>query len=478
MSGGRFSPDPVFSVRRAAEEQPDDVALLAAGEEIRWRELAARVEVRAAALFRRFGEVSPFGLVGTLDLETLVTVYAAIEIGAPVVLLHPRWTAVERGAYLRRLGLGDAVSTAELADSEVSADAIDGVGEPAPEDLLAVVATSGSTAEPKGVALSRRAFAASASAHGEHLGWAEEDRWLLSLPLAHVGGLSIVTRCLAARRTVVLPPAAERFDAEVVLRWIDTWRVTLLSVVPTMLRRLLEARPGGAPESLRLVLVGGAPSPPGRLEEAAGRRWPVAATYGLTEACSQVATQRPGDAERGLAGAALLPGVEGRIRQGVLQVRGPMLMSGYLPGEPNPWRLGAGLDDGGWLPTGDLARFDNGGRLHVLGRADGVVISGGENVHPQEVEAALLAHPDVEAACVVGVDDAEWGQVPAAALVLREARGEGEWGAVLDAFLRPRLAAFKIPRRWEVLPELPTTPSGKVDRRAVGSALGDSAADP
>jgi O-succinylbenzoic acid--CoA ligase len=335
----------------------------------------------------------------------------------------------------------------------------------APQDderSLAIVRTSGSSGYPKGVVLSRRAFVAAAVGSAKNLGWQEEDRWLLSLPVAHVGGLSIITRCLLARRTVVVAQpggfAAQRLADDLV-----RWRISLLSLVPTMMRRLLELSHWSPPASLRALLLGGAVAPLDVLERAMQRGVPILTTWGLTEACSQVTTQpygsvHPGEFDCGPP----LDGMEVRIDEGRIFIRGPQLLSGYLSSTaPSPW------DAEGWFATGDSGCLDAEGRLHVFGRRDEVIITGGENVHPQEVEAVLLAHAEIAEALVFGLEDADWGQVVVAVLVpavfgaavpatLKEAK--------IRSYVEEHLASFKRPRRLFWWQELPKTTTGKVDR--------------
>jgi O-succinylbenzoic acid--CoA ligase len=222
---------------------------------------------------------------------------------------------------------------------------------------------------------------------------------------------------------------------------------------------LLEVEPEWRPpRSLRAVLVGGAASAPELLERAARRGFPVLATYGLTEACSQVATQRPGEpVATGTVGRPL-PGVAVRIVDGEIQVRGPTLLTAYHPATSSPFV------DGGWLRTGDLGAFDADGALRVLGRARELIVTGGENVHPLEVEAALERVPGVRSACVFGVPDPTWGELVAAAVVVLP--GVALDAASIDAKLREELASFKRPRRIAFVAELPQTPSGKSDRAA------------
>lgn len=449
-----------LSALAAAREAPDAIAVVERGRAWTFGELAPRVAAEAAALARAAGEEWPCLLLDAgVSLDTLVRLFAAFECGVPVALLHPRWTAPERARAAA------AVPWAIESDAVARGGPVGPWDAPAPPDdarPLAVVFTSGTTAAPKGVVLSRAAMAASAAASAARLGWRDGDRWLLSLSPAHVGGLSIVTRCLQARRTVVLETTG---DAAATLDTIRAERVTLLSLVAAQLRRLLDARPGDAPPSLRAVLVGGGPSPLALLDEAVRRGWPVLPTYGLTEACSQVATAAPGWTPEDGPAVPPLPGVEVRIAGGEIEVRGPTVCSMLLPQGEHA----SPFTSDGWLRTGDLGRLDESGRFEVLGRRDTVIVTGGENVVPEEVEAALLECPGVREALVFGVDDPSWGQVVAAAAV--PAAGAALDAAALRGALARRLAPFKLPRLLAVVGELPRLPGGKPDRRGAPAAL-------
>ncbi len=464
-----------LSILRAAAEAPGRTALVASGETLTFAELAT--EVRAAIGWLRRQGIDPStpraAFLGDASRRALVLVYALTELGVPMVLLHPRSPAADRRRFLADTGTEIVLDLAKL-DLRQRAAAVE-TFEPRPIDgerPLAIVRTSGTSGEPKGVVLSRRAFVAAAAASAANLGWHEGDRWLLSLPVAHVGGLSILTRCLLARRTVVAE-SLPRFDAAAAARLVERRRITLLSLVPTMLRRLLDLGDWQPPAHLRAVLVGGAAVPPDLLDRAGDRGWPVLATYGLTEACSQVATQRYGrpvatGGPRGGRGAEPLAGIEVRIRCGVIELRGPSLLSGYLPPAPAPV-----FDAGGWFRTGDLGRLERSSlsaaaRLHVLGRADEVIVSGGENVHPLEVERTLEEHPAIAAACVFGVDDRQWGQAVAAALVADPRPADRE----LRSFLASRLAPHQRPRRVAYLDALPATALGKPDRAQTARRAG------
>ncbi len=383
---------------------------------------------------------------------------------APAVVLcdRPREGLATEAAALagcpapRRLALPPVTETAPLVDAH---DA---------ESCHSIVYTSGTAGNAKGVMLTYGNFWASASASTLNLGLDPSDRWLACLPLHHVGGLSIPIRSAIYGTAVELFP---RFEPEAVNRALRSGEVTLLSVVPTMLRRMLNAddRPFGG--SLRAVLVGGGPVPPALLERATARGLPVVQTYGLTEACSQVTTLSPSEAmsHLGSAGRALLS-ADVRVdaptgEPGEILIRGPAVTPGYYRNEE---ATAAAFSDG-WLQTGDIGFLDKDGFLTVLDRRDDVIVSGGENVYPAEVEAALLAYPGIEGAAVVGLPDDDWGQRVVAAVVSELPVDL----ARVEPLLRSRLAGYKIPAAIERFDALPATSSGKIQRRFVRQQMAE-----
>ena len=318
--------------------------------------------------------------------------------------------------------------------------------------IHSIVYTSGTTGRPKGALLTFGNHWWSAVGSALNLGLLPEDRWLAPLPLFHVGGLSILVRSVVYGIPAIV---LERFDAAAVNRAIDDERATIVSVVAAMLQRMLAERGDRPyPPWLRCVLLGGGPAPRPLLEECAGRGLPVVQTYGLTEAASQVATLAPEDALRklGSAGKPLMP-TELRIDGGEILVRGPTVSPGY-------WNHRTEREDG-WLRTGDLGRLDDEGYLYVLDRREDLIVSGGENVYPAEVEAVLLAHPLVEEAAVVGRADQRWGAVPIAFV---RARGEVSSEELLS-FCRARLAGYKVPGAIRLVDALPRNAAGKLLRR-------------
>lgn len=322
-----------------------------------------------------------------------------------------------------------------------------------PDDVLLVVHTSGTTTEPKPVALTRANVEANAVGSALALGLDPQERWLCPLPLTHVGGLMVLLRSLIYGTTAVLVPPP--FDIPRVLEALED--CTLASLVPTQLARLLDAGLDAtrAPR-LRAVLLGGGPADPALLARAARAGVPVAQTYGLTEACSQVTVSAPGEAETAgwpLHGVSVAFAPDGEIL-----VDGPTVAGG------------------GTLRTGDLGSFDARGRLTVIGRKADTIVTGGENVAPAEVEAVLLAHPGVAEAGVFARTDPEWGEAVAARVV---PRGEVALDAAdLRAWCSTRLIGYKVPKMIELSAEpLPRTASGKLLRRALAASTATGAPD-
>jgi o-succinylbenzoate---CoA ligase len=317
-------------------------------------------------------------------------------------------------------------------------------GQAAEAGVAAVVATSGTAGAPKVVELGADAIRWSALATSAALGAGPGDRWLCCVPVHGVAGLAVVAR---AWHTGLPVEVHDGFDPAAVAA--AAGRATLVSLVPAMLRRLLAA--GDAASRFRRVLLGGGPVPADLAEEARDRRVGLVRTYGLTETFGGMAHD-----------GHPLDGAEVRVAdpEGEILLRGPMLFRRYR-GEPG--RTAAVLR-GGWLHTGDLGRVGPDGRLVVLGRVDDLVISGGVNVHPDEVEAVLAAHPGVAEVAVAGRADPAWGQRVTAFVVPRDP-GRPPTLEELRAFSRERLAAAKAPRELVLVPALPRGPSGKLLRR-------------
>ena len=365
--------------------------------------------------------------------QLVAALHGCLLLGAVAVPIDLRLRESERA--LRTQG-------AALVLSELPGE---GPAGPAPEPLdvegdatATLMFTSGTTAGPKPVPLSYDNWLWNAIGSALALGLDPAERWLCPMPLAHVGGLSIQIRSSIYGTTVVLQ---DRFDTERALAALmdPEEQVTLVSLVPTMLARLLDAGLR-EPPALRRVLLGGGPIAPALLRRAAEAGVSVAPSYGMTEACSQIATD----------GVPLL-GTELQLAgDGEVLVRGRTVSAGAV-----------GPD--GWLHTGDLGRFDEAGRLVIDGRKADTIVTGGENVAPAEVEAVLLEYPGVADAAVFGRPDEEWGEAVIAHVVLSD--GVPVSSDELRAHCAGRLASFKVPKRVEMVKRLPRSVTGKLLRR-------------
>ncbi|MER2560367.1 MAG: AMP-binding protein [Myxococcaceae bacterium] len=377
--------------------------------------------------------------------EVLFLWFALLRRGATLVPLNARLTQRELEPLIvranSRLVITDfpAVSRGAVRDAEF-------------DDRLeaANLFTSGTTGTPSLVPLTVANFHASHRANAENLGASEHQVWLGTLPLFHVGGLAMAFRWAAMGARLVLE---RQFDAARVAALLRRGDLTHASFVPTALARVLDQPGAQFSSSLEALLIGGGPMGVELLRRARALRLPVLQTYGLTEACSQVTTERLTEADGTTAGAPL-PGLEVRIENedgpvatgtiGEICVRGPTVTPSA----------------GDWLRTKDLGHLDSRGRLTVHARRVDLIVSGGENVYPAEVEAALSESPLVLDVAVGPMPDETWGQVAVAFVVWRSAPDI----ASLEAHARGRLAGFKVPRRWVTVESLPRNASGKLLR--------------
>lgn len=468
---------------RSAREQPDQLALISDAQNLSYGELEANSRRVARALQAHGLEPGArIAIAAPNSRAWIETLHAAMALGSPLMPLNIRLGAQElkHPIQLGQPGLVvcDRKLEAELRDAvrdipvicsdelEAGQAADCGAGELLEEIDLeheqALLFTSGTTGPAKGVVLTYGNQLASAEASRAQLGARADDRWLLCLSLFHIGGMAIPLRACIDAQCVVLHRS---FEAEAVAQALFDQQITLISLVPTMLHRLLEVLPS-APPTLRCALIGGGPIPQVLLETAIERGFPVAPTYGLTESASQAATGTPGDHR---SGVPALPGTEIEIRDaearsvdagqaGEVCIRGDQVMQGYLnDSEANRQALRSG-----WLHTGDIGLLDDSGRLHLLDRRSDLIVSGGENVYPGEIEDVLLRHPKLGDAAVVGESDPEWGQRVVAHVVLEAARATA---IELEEHCRAHLAGFKIPRRFYFRDSLPRSAGGKLLRR-------------
>jgi O-succinylbenzoic acid--CoA ligase len=462
-----MSPWPICPVRFHAQGRPDAEALVSEGARWSWSQLDARVTALVAVLVA--SGIAPGDCVALEKLsavELVVHLLALMRIGARALLLNSRLTPIEVSTQLERLRPRRVISAAV----EASGPDAPGGGRSSRRTALppphregtvhpsagALLFTSGTTGVAKAALLRHRSLMAAARASALRLLTGSGSRWLCALPPYHVGGVAMLFRCLYDGSALVLH---DRFDGARVVEVLRAERITHVSLVATMLQRVLRH---GVPHlpALQTVLLGGGPTPARWVLEARASGLPVLLTYGLTEACSQVTTQRT---PMGLDAGAPLDGLEVRIASdGEIEVRGPTLMLCYLYDE----RATQAACSGGWLKTGDFGSLDSEGRLTVLGRRHDLLISGGENVYPAEIEAALLQHPEVRDAGVLALDDAHWGQVPCALVVTGSSTLDER---ALREWCRGRLASYKVPARFRAVAALPKNAMGKLDRRALAA---------
>ena len=484
-------------LRHRIEPEANNLFIAIEGAEIsfgRMNQLASA----GCAMIQRSTSLNPGDKVGILmsnGMPFVATLLALMRMQLIAVLLNTRLIASELRWQLEnsdcRLLVCDA-TTAAQADAlgfdplvlreqffYESPSEYDDYGSLGFADDFAIVHTSGTSGRPKATVLSFGNIYRSAIASGKTLGKLASERWLCVLPLYHLGGLSIVLRSLIYGTALALMPAAP-FDVDAVNRKLSDHPITLVSLVPTMLQRLLEAKKRPWNPHLRLILLGGEAPSPELLARCIAEKLPIATSYGLTETASQVATampelvyQKPGTVGKPLTGAQVrilddvgedaAPNVPGEVL-----VKGDTVMRGYYN---DPKATAQALRDG-WLHTGDIGFMDEDSDLFILQRREDLIVSGGENIYPAEVEAALRQHPAVYALVVFGQPDPKWGQRVAAVIERRE--GKSASPTELIAFARQHLAPYKIPRQIAFVDALPRTASGKIQRREARKAFPDA----
>lgn len=434
--------------RWTAAQLRDDVALLA-GRLAAW---GVRPGMRVALA----GPPSADWVLSWHALGWVGATVAPIACDQPDVEVDRCLTALQAERVVLTQGLRDEMRDKLTARFGAGATTTAALPQAAPlperfwpwDEPRAAVLTSGTTEAARLVPVTTAQWVLSAFGSAIRLGHSLDDRWLACLPLHHVGGLSILMRCAWYGITLVLHP---RFVAARVARAIDAGEVTLASLVPTMLERVLEVRePKPFPRSVRAVLLGGSAPTAGLLDQCRGLGVPLAVTWGMTEAASQVATRLPGDLDPASGCGAPLPFARVTAQGDTLEVHGPLVR--------------------GVLRTNDRGGVDEAGRVHVAGRADDVIISGGENIAPEEIERVLEQHPAVREACVLGVADRRWGERPVALLVARAGASRPS-DAALDTWCRERLASFKVPERYIWRDSLSSGEMGKRSRRRLREML-------
>ncbi|MFP7255207.1 o-succinylbenzoate--CoA ligase [Terribacillus goriensis] len=477
-----------LSPGRLALETPD-------GTTITFGDLHKAVDIRARKLTSLgVKQGSRVAVLSHNSVEMVMLVHAMSYIGATLILLNTRLTAAEWSFQLQdseaELLLTEARFEKQAKDTGVPSVTIEMLqNQPEKEytcctelqldDVFTIIYTSGTTGNPKGVEHTYGNHWWSAIGSALNLGLSQEDKWLSPLPMFHVGGLSTIFKSAIYGMPLYV---TESFDEKVVQTAIMERGVTIVSVVTVMLQRLLRLQEEDGvtyPEKFRCMLLGGGPAPLHLLEESITRDIPVFQSYGMTETASQIVTLSPEDSIRklGSAGKALVPaqlrimtesGFAKPEEPGEIQVKGPMITKGYYR---NPDATDGAFREG-WLATGDIGYTDKEGYLYVLDRRKDLIISGGENIYPAEVEGVLTSHPGIKEAAVIGKADTNWGAVPVAFLVKCAEVSTDE----LQAYCQEKLARYKIPKYWHFVEELPRNASNKLMRYKLQHLLDEGSA--
>jgi O-succinylbenzoic acid--CoA ligase len=416
---------------RGAADHPERPCLVQGIDELTYRDVLERVDTRVNEMRKLIQEWEIVPIPVRIDVDSVIEILAVQRAG---------------GVPFPYIGRVPALPVRDAPDGAVC------------------IETSGSSGNRKIVPLTYGNLRASVHASRNRLGNSSSDRWLVCLPLNHVGGLTIVWRTFEAGGTALVAP----FDASGAT--IEHLRPTVASMVPTMVQRLLSNNPE-ALASIALVLVGGAALDRSVWDRCIRAGIHLVPTYGLTEAGSQVATADQDERGVPLGRAATpLDGMEvaivgpdhepvGTDRLGLISIDGPAVFDGYLGEEPRR----------GWFTTSDMGRLDADGNLHVEGRADDVIVSGGENVSLGRVAGAISGIDGIDDVCVVGIDGGEWGTVGGAMVVSRHAL------KLFDTMVEEALEVHERPKRWLVRDTIPRLANGKHDLAAVREAFEEEA---
>ncbi|TWT26442.1 o-succinylbenzoate--CoA ligase [Planomicrobium sp. CPCC 101110] len=409
--------------------------------------------------------------------ESVFIMYACLHIGCEMVMLNERLSAVELKYQLEdsaaRFILADDELIGKIEDSNAISFGSIRTEEPAEfvmqeewekGQTVSIMYTSGTTGNPKGVRQTAENHFSSAVSSALNIGVSPEDIWLCTMPLFHISGFSILMRSLIYGMGVRL---YAKFDAQKCAEELAEGSVTHMSVVGVTLERILsvlDKEEMTVSSKFKTMLAGGGPIPVAYIQRAEAYGISVLQTYGMTETSSQTTTLQPADAERkiGSSGKPLflyivkIDGAENPGEPGEIHIRGPQVAPGYI-GRYSEFPV----QKDGWLHTGDIGYLDEEGFLYVVDRRSDLIVSGGENIYPAEIEKVLLGHPAVREAGVCGMPSDEWGEVPAAFVVL----SNGVEADELLAFCRGQLASYKLPKSIKAVDSLPRNASNKLLRR-------------
>ena len=487
-------------LQKRADITPERVAIIYKDQQWTFKELHKK-SFEAAKKLSYLGvkKGDHVALLVSNSLRAVVIIHALEYIGATIVLLNTKLTSTELGWQVKdsdtSLLLFDkeysekitqiknqsinVYSTIELENikpNSVNAREVFPL-----DDTHTIIYTSGTTGKPKGVMLTYGNHWWSAVGSVLNLGLDTNDRWLCCLPIFHVSGLSILMRSIFYGITVVLQDSCHPHEIN---QSIKKHKVTIISAVSTILSKMLHelGTSRGYPDHVRCVLLGGGPAPKSLLEECKERKIPVYQTYGMTETASQIVTLSPEYALKklGSAGKPLFPSQlkimneKQEMRSGEIGeiiVKGPNVTSGYY----NRQKATLQSIQNGWLYTGDLGYKDDEGVLYVVDRRSDLIISGGENIYPAEIESVLHSHDKIEEAGVTGIEHEKWGKVPVAFIVQKNGK-EISKHEIID-YCQKYLANYKVPHAIYFVDELPRNAANKLQRHKLLEFLEDKDVD-
>lgn len=457
----------ISPLHRAAITSPNETAIKCNGQDISYASLSQRVTAQGEQLTHiGIREGQPLACISRNNLEMIYLYWACIDIGAIFFPISPRFPIAQIQALIDSHQIPFYWSETELGltdCTELSLDVTQLSNTPAKNlDILRpcnVILTSGSSGFPKAAVHNLANHIANAEGARSLIPLIQGDAWLLSLPLFHIGGLAILNRCALTAATVVLPDPTLPLQAQ-----IERDALTHVSLVPTQLLNLLADKQASL-SSIKALLLGGGAISVDLLKQLEQRHIASFTSYGMTEMGSQITT---GPALSDCSSGKLLPRRELKIVDSVIWVRGECLFMGYLTNKG----IEKPLDTDGWFYTKDRGEWDANGNLRIIGRVDNMFISGGENIQPEEIEAALKLHPLIDDVIVFSQPDTTFGQLPAAIIRGNIIHGNisldmSAIEAELEVFLADKIARFKRPRRYYPWPENAEQIGLKVNRQLI-----------
>ncbi|HGH0727102.1 TPA: o-succinylbenzoate--CoA ligase [Staphylococcus pseudintermedius] len=454
-----------------AKQHPNKIAIQTMNETITFQSLLDRAMLKGAQLKQL--QRTRLGLYLDNSLEAAILIHGAWLYDIEIALINNRLTPFEIDRQMASIGVDLIVSTATPQTFNTSTRVIqsDDLEMPStdlnmavdtfefqPQRIASIMFTSGTTGPQKAVPQTFENHRMSAASCRESLGFAYDSKWLAVLPIYHISGLSILLRSVQYGFTVFL---LEKFNTKTVMELFQTEGITHVSLVPITLMRLME-QGLDQPYHLEKVLLGGAKLDGQFIRQALDRQLPIYNSFGMTETCSQFLTADPtmlqrnpntvGHASSDIALKVVSPDANGH---GELYVKGGNVMQGYL----YPENMNHVFDDEGYFKTGDIASVDEHGDVVIYDRRKDLIISGGENIYPYEIESVAKSHPFIADAMCTSITDSAWGQRPILYVVAKQ------WVSDMEAFLEARLAKYKLPVHIYFVRALPYTSTGKLQRR-------------